>query len=82
MPEPAVVVDGLVMHYGDTRAVDGLSLSVERGTITAVLGPNGAGKTTTLETCEGYRKPQGGHASASSAWTPAPSAASCSPASA
>ena len=48
------------MQYGDTRAVDGLSLSVERGTITAVLGPNGAGKTTTLETCEGYRKPQGG----------------------
>jgi ABC-2 type transport system ATP-binding protein len=40
--------------------MDGLSLSVPRGSITAVLGPNGAGKTTTLETCEGYRKPQGG----------------------
>ena len=48
------------MSYGDKVAVDGLSLSVPRGTITAVLGPNGAGKTTTLETCEGYRKPQGG----------------------
>lgn len=48
------------MRYGDTVAVDGLSLTVERGTITAVLGPNGAGKTTTLETCEGYRRPQGG----------------------
>lgn len=48
------------MRYGDTVAVDGLSLSVERGTITAVLGPNGAGKTTTLETCEGYRRAQGG----------------------
>ncbi|GAA3543369.1 ABC transporter ATP-binding protein [Nocardioides daeguensis] len=48
------------MRYGDTLAVDGLSLTVERGTITAVLGPNGAGKTTTLETCEGYRRPQGG----------------------
>ena len=36
------------------------SLTVERGTITAVLGPNGAGKTTTLETCEGYRAPQQG----------------------
>jgi ABC-2 type transport system ATP-binding protein len=58
--EPAVVVDGLVMRYGDKTAVDGLSLSVERGTITAVLGPNGAGKTTTLETCEGYRAPQEG----------------------
>lgn len=48
------------MRYGDTTAVDGLSLTVDRGTITAVLGPNGAGKTTTLETCEGYRRPQGG----------------------
>ena len=57
---PAVVVDGLVMRYGDKVAVDGLSLTVERDSITAVLGPNGAGKTTTLETCEGYRKPQQG----------------------
>ncbi|XBB70312.1 ABC transporter ATP-binding protein [Nocardioides sp. WV_118_6] len=48
------------MRYGDTVAIDGLSLTVERGTITAVLGPNGAGKTTTLETCEGYRRPQAG----------------------
>jgi len=48
------------MRYGDKVAVDGLSLRVDRGTITAVLGPNGAGKTTTLETCEGYRKPQQG----------------------
>lgn len=58
--DPAVRVDGLVMRYGDKTAVDGLSLTVERHTITAVLGPNGAGKTTTLETCEGYRKPQQG----------------------
>ena len=48
------------MRYGETVAVDGLSLEVARGSITAVLGPNGAGKTTTLETCEGYRIPQGG----------------------
>jgi len=51
------------MRYGDKQAVDGLTLRVERGTITAVLGPNGAGKTTTLETCEGYRKPQQGRVS-------------------
>lgn len=57
---PAVVIDDLVMTYDGVRAVDGLSLTVERGSITAVLGPNGAGKTTTLETCEGYRTPQGG----------------------
>lgn len=48
------------MRYGDKVAVDGLSLEVARGSVTAVLGPNGAGKTTTLETCEGYRVPQGG----------------------
>ncbi|WP_367280151.1 ABC transporter ATP-binding protein [Nocardioides sp.] len=58
--EPAVVVDALEMRYGAKRAVDGLSLTVARGSITAVLGPNGAGKTTTLETCEGYRRPQRG----------------------
>jgi ABC-2 type transport system ATP-binding protein len=58
--DPAVVVEDLRMRYGERAAVDGLSLSVARGSITAVLGPNGAGKTTTLETCEGYRKPQGG----------------------
>ena len=55
-----MIVDGLVMQYGETTAVDDLSLTVESGTITAVLGPNGAGKTTTLETCEGYRAPQRG----------------------
>jgi ABC-2 type transport system ATP-binding protein len=60
VPAPAVEIDGLVMRYGDKVAVDGLSLTVERGTITAVLGPNGAGKTTTLETAEGYRAPHHG----------------------
>jgi len=53
----AVEVDGLVMRYGHTTAVDGLSLAVATGSVTAVLGPNGAGKTTTVETCEGYRTP-------------------------
>jgi ABC-2 type transport system ATP-binding protein len=57
---PAVAIDGLVLRYGDKVAVDDLSLTVERATITAVLGPNGAGKTTTLETAEGYRAPQAG----------------------
>jgi ABC-2 type transport system ATP-binding protein len=48
------------MRYGEKVAVDGLSLTVARGSITAVLGPNGAGKTTTLETAEGYRAPRAG----------------------
>lgn len=48
------------MKYGEVTAVDGLSLSVEAGTVTAILGPNGAGKTTTIETCEGFRRPRSG----------------------
>ncbi|WP_431967582.1 ABC transporter ATP-binding protein [Actinacidiphila sp. bgisy160] len=58
--DPAVEVTGLVKRYGAKTAVDGLDLSIARGTVTAVLGPNGAGKTTTVETCEGYRRPDGG----------------------
>ena len=60
MIEPAVVLDGLVIRYGGTVAVDGLSLAAPRGSVTAVLGPNGAGKTSTVETCEGYRTPAEG----------------------
>jgi len=55
-----VEVDGLVKRYRDTEAVAGLSLRARRGEVTAVLGPNGAGKTTTIETCEGYRRADGG----------------------
>ena len=80
-PVPAVEIDGLQMRYGDKVAVDGLSLTVARGTITAVLGPNGAGKTTTLETCEGYRAPSRAPCGCSGS-TRSASAASCSPASA
>ncbi|MFC5722502.1 ABC transporter ATP-binding protein [Streptomyces gamaensis] len=58
--EPAVEVHGLVKRYGPKTAVDGLDLTVARGSVTAVLGPNGAGKTTTVETCEGYRRPDAG----------------------
>src|SRR5690349_751959 len=45
---PRIVVEGLTKKYGDLRAVDGLSFSVEPGRVTGFLGPNGAGKTTTL----------------------------------
>jgi ABC-2 type transport system ATP-binding protein len=58
--ESAVEVTGLVKRYGAKAAVDGLDLTVPRGSVTAVLGPNGAGKTTTVEVCEGYRRPDAG----------------------
>lgn len=48
-----IIVENLSTHYGDLKAVDNVSLEVERGEIFGVLGPNGAGKTTLLETMEG-----------------------------
>jgi ABC-2 type transport system ATP-binding protein len=56
----AVEITGLVKRYGQTTAVNGLSLRASRAAVTAILGPNGAGKTTTIETCEGYRRPDDG----------------------
>lgn len=56
----AVEVTSLVKRYGRVVAVDDLSFSVDRATITALLGPNGAGKTTTVECCEGFRRPDVG----------------------
>ncbi|MFZ4584461.1 MAG: ABC transporter ATP-binding protein [Acidimicrobiia bacterium] len=60
MPDPAIVVRELSKHYGPVRALDGLSLTIERGQVFGLLGPNGAGKTTTVETLEGYRQPDSG----------------------
>ena len=44
----AVVVEGLERTFGETRAVDGVNLSVAPGEIYGFLGPNGAGKSTTI----------------------------------
>ena len=55
-----IEVEGLVKHYGDVRAVDGVDLSVASGEVFALLGPNGAGKTTTVEILEGHRDRTGG----------------------
>ena len=53
---PAVACDGVVIRYGETLAVDRLTLTGRAGTVVALLGPNGAGKTSTVEALEGYRK--------------------------
>ena len=47
-------------RYGDVVAVDGLSLTVQRGECFGLLGPNGAGKTTTIEILEGLLEPDAG----------------------
>src|SRR5216117_4011861 len=56
----ALVCRQLVKVFDGTRAVDGLDLTVERGTIFGLLGPNGSGKTTTIRTSLGIYKPDGG----------------------
>jgi ABC-2 type transport system ATP-binding protein len=61
--DPVIQVRDLTKHYGDVRAVDGVSFEVRRGEIFGLLGPNGAGKTTTVEILEGLRRPDGGTAS-------------------
>ncbi len=53
-------VSGLTKHYGQTRAVDGISFTVPHASVFTILGPNGAGKTTTLEILEGIREPDSG----------------------
>ncbi len=60
--DPAIEVIDLKKHYGETKAVDGVSFSVERSEVFGLLGPNGAGKTTTVEIVEGLRDPDEGSA--------------------
>ena len=56
----AVEAIDLVKDFGDTRAVDGVSLAVPTGSIYGLLGPNGAGKTTTLRMLLGIIDPSSG----------------------
>lgn len=62
-PEPAVVLNGLRMRYGQRDVLHGLDLTIERGEVFALLGPNGAGKTTTIEILEGLRSRSAGRVS-------------------
>ena len=59
----AVRINDLHKHYGSLHAVDGVSLTIERGETFALLGPNGAGKSTTIEILEGYRRRTSGSVS-------------------
>ncbi|NEA56834.1 ATP-binding cassette domain-containing protein [Streptomyces sp. SID13666] len=58
----AVEVRGLVKHYGETKALDGVDLDVRQGTVLGVLGPNGAGKTTLVRVLSTLIQPDAGSA--------------------
>jgi branched-chain amino acid transport system ATP-binding protein len=59
-PVNVLEVEELTVAYGAVRALDGVSLSVPEGSVTAVLGANGAGKTTLLRTLSGLLRPRSG----------------------
>jgi ABC-2 type transport system ATP-binding protein len=56
-----IVAENLSKSYGRVRAVDGLNLTLNEGSITGLIGPNGAGKTTTIKMILGLLKPDRGN---------------------
>ena len=60
-----IEVKGLSFSYGTHAVLQGLSFSVEKGTLTAVLGANGAGKSTLFRCLLGFLTPQAGESTVS-----------------
>jgi ABC-2 type transport system ATP-binding protein len=58
--EPALLLESVSKSFGDNRAVNGLDLRVEPGTICGLLGPNGSGKSTTMKMIIGLARPDSG----------------------
>jgi len=56
-----IEVSSLKKYYGEIKAVDGISFTVDKGEIFSLLGPNGAGKTTAIEIMEGLRERDAGN---------------------
>jgi putative spermidine/putrescine transport system ATP-binding protein len=55
-----LILDGLTKDFGSHRAVDGLTLTIEKGEFISLLGPSGCGKTTTLQMIAGFLKESAG----------------------
>jgi len=55
-----LLVEELDLFYGDAQALDGVSLSVDPGSIVAIVGANGAGKTSLIQTIAGLHRPARG----------------------
>ena len=62
MSTTAIAAEGLVKHFGTTKALDGVDLEVGRGRVLGVLGPNGAGKTTAVRILGTLLRPDAGRA--------------------
>jgi len=62
MNEPAIVAEGLVKSFGQVRALDGVDLDVDEGSVLGLLGPNGAGKTTAIRILATLLRPDAGSA--------------------
>ncbi|MEU9634959.1 ATP-binding cassette domain-containing protein [Streptomyces tendae] len=60
MADTAITVEGARKRYGSRNALDGLDLTVARGTVHGVLGPNGAGKTTLVRILSTLLRPDAG----------------------
>ena len=58
----SIIVNDLLKVYGEQKAVDKISFTVNKGEIVGFLGPNGAGKSTTMKMITGYLSPDGGTA--------------------
>lgn len=56
----SLVLDSVDVFYGDAQALDGVSLTVTRGSIVAIVGANGAGKSTLIRTIAGIETPRRG----------------------
>jgi len=60
MGQALLEIRGLAKHYGTVRALDGIDLSIDEGSIYGFIGPNGAGKTTTIRVIAGLIRPTAG----------------------
>jgi polar amino acid transport system ATP-binding protein len=59
-PDNIIVIKDLYKHFGDVKAVNGVSLSVERGKVIVVIGPSGSGKSTMLRCINHLETPTSG----------------------